>query len=269
MNIINQHKRKMVFCHIFLLITSLVFSSNVAGKISGKQIMQKAYDRNDGDNSKTISEMILQDAKGHKRIRKVTGYTKDFGTRIKTLTRFTSPADIAGTGFLNWDNQDKADDQFLYLPAMKRVRRIVSTQKHNRFVNTDMTYEDMERREVNRDHHQFLGTVKSKQHKNITLYVVKSTSKKGVDSQYGYIKCWVAKELDYLVLKIHFYNKKGKHIKTMNVSSLKKVDNIWTAMKISLVDYRRKHKTIVSIKQIEYNRGIPNSYFTKNALKSY
>jgi hypothetical protein len=258
--------------HISLLLISL-YSFITAGFVfvpanafclpTGAEIMERVYNRDDGDDSKAVYDMVLEDKGGDRRVRKMIVYTKDYGKLVKSVTRFTSPADIAGTGFLNWDNSKGEDDQFLYLPALKRVRRVVSTQKHLRFVNTDFTNEDMERREVERDEHHLIG---AGEYNTLKCYVIKS--KKHTRSQYGYFKSWIAEDLD-LAVKVEFYDKKLRHIKTFEAQALKKIDNIWTISQSIMVDHRRKHKTMMTLKNITYNGGLPDNYFTKNFLRSH
>ncbi|MBW2742169.1 MAG: outer membrane lipoprotein-sorting protein, partial [Deltaproteobacteria bacterium] len=122
--------------------------------MSGKELAQKVYDRENGDDSTAHMIMKLINKRGHERIRDFTSYSKDYSPLIKQLIRFTSPADIEGTGFLSIEKSEGETDQFLYLPSLRRTRRIVSSQKSNRFVNSDFTYEDMERRPVEDSEHK-------------------------------------------------------------------------------------------------------------------
>jgi len=227
--------------------------------------MSRVYDRDDGSDSEATYEMVLEDRNGNQRTRGMTLYRKDFGEKKKSVTRFTSPADIAGTAFLNWDNIGTSDDQFLYLPALKRVRRVVSTQKHLRFVNTDFTHEDMERREVDLDDHLLLGT---EELSGQTCHVIKSTPLEEETSQYGYYKSWIAKDLD-MPVKVEFYDRKLRHAKTFEVHSVKKINDIWTVQKSTMTDHERKHRTTLVLKSIRYNGNLPDSYFTKAFLQSY
>jgi hypothetical protein len=250
---------------MFILPVSCFMPVHAYCAPTGTEIMQRVFDRYDGEDSEAVYEMILEDKGGDRRIRKMLMYRKDFEDLEKRLTRFTSPADIAGTGFLNWDNSDTEDDQFLYLPALKRVRRIVSSQKHLRFVNTDFTNEDMERREVARDDHDLLGT---EEYNGLRCFVVKSTPREKDSSQYGYVRSWVVEDLD-IAVKMEFFDKKLNHKKTFEVMSLKKIDTIWTVVKYSMIDHDRMHRTTLELKSIRYNVGIPDSYFTKHFLQSY
>ncbi len=233
---------------------------------TGAAIAQHAYDRDDGKTFQAQGTMTLVDRHGKEKTRTYTSYSKDYGQRIKTLIRFSAPADIAGTSFLSWDNEG-TDDQFIYLPALKRVRRIVTTQKDGQFVNSDITYEDMERREVNLDRHELLSTVSFKGHP--VVYILKSTPKKPQDSQYRYRKSWLAKDLDYLALKGEFYDKHGKLVKTFEANRIEKINGIWTVMKMTFHDLKRHHQTVVSLSKVSYNKPLANAYFTKTALESY
>ncbi|MFC1657377.1 outer membrane lipoprotein-sorting protein [Candidatus Moduliflexota bacterium] len=231
----------------------------------GTEIIQKVYDRYEGDDSEATYMMTLENEGGDRRIREMTIFRKDFGDLEKRLIRFSSPAEIAGTGFLNWDNIGKGDDQFLYLPALKRVRRVVSTQKHLRFVNTDFTNEDMERREVELDDHELLD---SEDYRGLKCHIIRSTPRESTNSQYGHTMSWVAKDID-LPVKVEYYDRKGNHVKTYEAQALKKIDGIWTGTKTVMTDNERKHRTTLELKSIQYNKGLPDNYFTKAFLSSY
>ncbi len=229
-------------------------------------IAQHAYDRDDGKTFQAQGVMTLIDRRGKEKTRTYISYSKDYGPRTKTLIRFNAPADIAGTSFLSWDNEG-TDDQFIYLPALKRVRRIVTSQKDGQFVNSDITYEDMERREVNLDRHVLLGTTSLKGYK--TVYILKSTPKKPADSQYRFRKSWIAKDLDYLPIKGEFYGKHGKLVKTFEATKIEKINGIWTVTAMTFHDLKRRHRTMVKLDKVRYNKPISNAYFTKTALESY
>lgn len=260
-------QEKLNFPIVMALLTLLMLPKPaISANLTGEMVAAKSFNRDDGRTMQGQGMMTLVDSKGKKKILKFLMYSKDFGQRTKTLTRFTAPSDIAGTSFLNWDN-DGADDQFLYLPALKRVRRIVSTQKDGQFVNSDITYEDLERREVNLDSHQLLQTVSNKKYK--IIYVLKSVPKDPKKSQYSYRKSWVVKELDYLPIRGEFYDKRKKMVKTFEAKNIQKIDGVWTVTKSLFYDLKRKHQTLLVMDELKYNRPISNAYFTKTALESY
>ena len=232
-------------------------------ELTGKELAQLVYDRDIGDDSCAHSVMGLISRRGKKRIRHFITYRKDDGKLLKQLIRFTSPADIEGTGFLSFEREDEATEQFLYLPALRRTRRIVSSQKDHRFVNTDFTYEDMERRRVE-DYAHIISGEEKKQGRDCRI--LESRPKAKAQSQYSLIKSWVAKEI-YVPLFVEYYSKKGKLIKQYSVAKLEKIQGIWTEIEVVMIDLNREHRTLIKVKDIKYNSNLPDDTFTRRNLE--
>jgi len=251
------------FFLFFCLILSICVSAAAAAELTGRDIAQKVYNRDDGKDSYAKIKMLLIDKRGRKRLRTLITAVKEYGEVSKSFTRFYSPADIEGTAFLTWENPDGDDDQFLYLPALRRVRRIVSNQKKNRFVNTNFTYEDLQSRKVDQDTHRLL---KTETHEGHTCWVVESIPTDPENSQYGKRVSWIAQEV-YIPLKIDFYDKRGRLAKRQINRNLKKIDRIWTVFDTEMQDMKRKSRTLMRIDEIRYNRGIPDRVFTREYLK--
>ncbi|MDY7039219.1 MAG: outer membrane lipoprotein-sorting protein, partial [Thermodesulfobacteriota bacterium] len=248
----------------FLSACFLLAGAQSSLAMDGLTLARKVYERDDGRDSYAEIRMLLIDKRGKRRIRSMISATKDFGKLSKSLIRFTSPADIKNTVFLTWENEDRDDDQFLYLPALRRVRRIVSKQKTNRFVNTDYTYEDMQKRKVEKDNHKLL---RSESFKKYDCWVLESIPKKAGASQYGKRISWVIKDI-FVTVKTNFYDKKDKLIKGFVIHDLKKIDGIYTILESEMRDFKRKHRTFMKTDAIRYNRGIPDKVFTRRYLKS-
>jgi len=248
--------RKRLVLIFFLLFPSFVWA------ITGLEIAQKVYTRNDGKDFYAEIEMILIDKHGKQRVREMIIAEKDYGILRKVFIRFTSPADIKNTSFLSWENRNREDDQFLYLPALRRVRRIVSSKKDNSFVNSDFTYEDMERRKPEKDEHTLL---RDEKYNDWDCWVVESIPKKGTRSQYGKIISWVAKDI-YLPIRMDLYDKKEKLIKQLIVHEIKQIQGIWTAVDTEMVNLKEKHHTRLIIKSVKYNVGLSDEMFTKRYM---
>ncbi len=142
-----------------LLIALLAIGSAQAAGLSGRDIMQKVKNRPDGDTRYATVEMTLIQRSGHKRIRKLVSWAMDVRKDTKKIMFFTYPGDVKGTGFLTWDydNPRKVDDKWLYLPAMKKTRRISGkSSKTDYFMGSDFTYNDMSMRNVDEEKHQLL-----------------------------------------------------------------------------------------------------------------
>jgi outer membrane lipoprotein-sorting protein len=227
--------------------------------MNGQTLAQQVYDRDDGRDSYATVRMLLLDKRGNKRFRTLISATKEYGNTEKSFIRFTSPADIEGTSFLTWENEDRENDQFLYLPALNRVRRIVSTQKSSRFVNTDYTYEDMERRRPDMNTHTILREEVKNGH---GCWVLESVPKDPKTSQYAKIISWIAKE-QLLPVRTEYYNIRGKLLKEFTASKIEQVDGIWAITESEMYDLKKKHHTYMKTLEIAFNKDIPDRVFTQ------
>ena len=232
--------------------------------MDGKTLAEKVLNRDDGKDSYAMVRMLLVDKRGNKRLRKLISATKDFGDVSKSFMRFTEPASIEGTAFLIWENEDRDDDQFLYLPALRRVRRIVSNQKDSRFVNTDYTYEDMQTRKVEKDSHKIL---RSETVQGYDCWILESTPKDPGSSQYGKWVSWVSKDL-FLPVKTEYYDQRGRLEKILFANDIQMVNGIATVMDSEMRNLQRKHRTFMKTDTIKYNTNIPDRIFTRRYLEN-
>ena len=124
---------------------SILSTSLLADDAKARAIMTKVDARDDGSSLEQNLLMVLVNKKGKKRVRDMKSYTKDFGKDEKKVMFFKSPADVKNTGFLtfDYDKANKDDDQWLYLPALKKVKRIPSSDKSSSFMGSDFSYYDM------------------------------------------------------------------------------------------------------------------------------
>ena len=261
----NPHINEKTIMRQVLILLCIFFLATPplqGAELDGLQIAQKVYDRDDGNDSFAKVKMLLIDKNDRKRLRTLITASKDYGSVSKSFTRFYTPADIDGTAFLTWENNDGDDDQFLYLPALRRVRRVVSNQKKNRFVNTDFTYEDLQRRKVDQDTHRIM---KTEMVDDRLCWVLEIIPVDDTNSQYGRRVSWVAQDL-YIPLKVEFYDKRGRLVKRLLNRNLKKVDGIWTVFDAEMQDLKKKSRTLMRISEIKYNRGIPDRVFTKEYM---
>lgn len=242
----------------------LVLKTAFANSLSGEEIMIKVFNRNDGEDAYFKMEMVLIDKKGNQRKRQLEVFEKDYGEYNKTFLEFSEPADIAGTSFLSWENEGKDDTQYLYLPALGRGRRIVSSQKNLRFVNTDFTYEDMQRRRPEDDKHSFL---REEHYNGYDCYVVESIPREKT-SQYAKRINWVDKE-SFVILRTEFYGKKEKPIKEFVVKQLAKRQGIWTPLETVMKNLKQKHTTVMKVLEVKYNQGLKDEFFTLRHLERH
>lgn len=259
---------------LFLIGALLVFpilSSSFAlcaepssGTLTAPDIVQKAQDKQFPQNSVSDLTMVLINKRGQERVRKLLTKRKDYGDQeAKSVAYFLSPSDVKGTAFLVWENKDKANDVFLYLPALKKIRRIASEQKHQSFMGSDFSYADMENRNVDDSDHRMLpeGDLDGR-----SCWVIESVPKPDSDSEYGKLITWVHKE-DFVPYKVDFYDKKGRLYKVMRVLRAGPVGKKILPLHFSMEDVQKNHKTEITLNKIEIDQEISDEEFTHRAIQ--
>jgi len=232
---------------------------------SGQELAQLVHDRYVGDDSVSRQTMELVPTVGQTRVRQLNiSFLEKNGAR-STLLRFISPADIQGTGFLAVEDGQGETAQFLYLPALNRTRRIVAGQKSRSFVNTDFTYEDIERRPVDDSEHIIAG---DESLNNVRCWVLESRPKTGTTSQYTMVRTWVAQDM-LLPLRVDFFAGGETPIKRYAVLQLENIQNIWTEIRVVMEDLSSGHKTTLETTNIQYNTGLSDTVFTQQALERW
>jgi hypothetical protein len=249
---------------LLALVASLI-PNTLHAQPSGRDVAQLVHDRYVGDDVYSRQVMKLIPAQGQKRVRELTIHGADRDGLRKTLIRFTSPADINGTGFLSIEDGQGNTEQFLYLPALDRTRRIVAGQKARSFANTDFTYEDMERQPVDDSEHVIVG---EETLDGVLCWILESRPKPGTESQYSLVRGWVAQDM-HIPLRVDFFVGGNEPVKRYSVLKLENVQDIWTETKVSMKDLQSGHQTILETKEIRYNTGIPDSTFTTQALETW
>ena len=209
--------------------------------------------------------MVLVGKNGQKRTRTFKNLRMVKDDLETQLIRFTSPADIDGTAFLTVEKPGWETDQFLYLPALRRTRRIVSSQKSSRFVNSDFTYEDMERHRVDDYDYTITGSTTTS---GVDCYILETTPKPETVSQYARTIGHIAKAALVPLYAEHF-DAKGTKIKHYKVMNLEKIQGIWTESTVMMEDIIKNHQTYIKIQSIEYNTDIDPSRFSSQTLEEY
>ncbi len=248
---------------IFAVLLLLVSIAN-AQKLTGLEVMQKVYNRPTGNDMEATLTMTLINAQGDKRIRVIKQFIRDFGNVEKKIMFFVSPADVKNTSFMNWsyDEEGKDDDQWIYLPALKKIKRISSDSKGDYFMGSDFTYDDLGDRKPTEDTHKILRMEKVN---GLDCYVVESTPK---DEDYMYSKTitWVVKDRWYGVKK-EFYDEDGDLLKILKLNKAEKIKGYWIIADVEMNNVQKNHKTHMQLSNIKINTGIPASKFTQRMMK--
>lgn len=243
--------------------------------MTARAVMEQVDARDDGDRSIADMTMLLIDRQGRQRSRAIRSFSLDKGKDIHTLMFFLTPADVAGTGFLtyDYDQADSDDDQWLYLPALKKTKRIATSDKSGSFMGSDFTYADMTRRRLDDYTYTF-----NKEQDETTVYdqktwVIDSTPRTPrVIKETGYNRSilFVRQDNFMVVRAIHFVED-GGDLKYFDVKKMEKVDGIWTNLEMHMT--RKKggntiHQTVLTLDNVRYNQEAVNEgLFTIRTLE--
>lgn len=179
----------------------------------------------------------------------------------KSVTRFSAPADIAGVGFLQIMRDDADDDRFLYLPDLKKSRRIAGALRNNSFMGTDFSFADLDMRDLRESKATLDGTEKIGKFDYYKLDVAPTRS----DTQYSRFVMWVRTD-NFLVFKWEMYDKSKVLMKTYQASEMKRVDGHWYASKGRIENHREKHTTDMFLDNMKATK-VADSEFTVNKLE--
>lgn len=232
--------------------------------LDGKEIAVKVHDVSESKTTHSAIAMKLVDKNGKVDSRMIEEFGMKNGDLSSTVMVFKSPASVKNTRFLKKENDGSADDKWIYLPALKRVRRVASSDGSKSFMGTDFTYDDMETRDVERDIHTLL---KEESIDGNECYVVKGQAKDKNDSQYSYRVSWIRKD-NFVPIKVELYDKSEALLKVMVVKKLDNIDGYWTPLEVEMENIQSGHKTVLSIKKIEFDKGVNPKVFSQNFLSS-
>jgi hypothetical protein len=234
-----------------------------AQALSGYDVMKLVDEQYAGDTAQYKLTMSLVSGRGARRVREVLFYFKDFGDSDKSLMVFNSPRDVAGTGYLSFSyDDDRDDDIWLYLPAMKRVRRISGSGKNDSFMGTDFTYEDMGSRSLDKDEFSLQG---EEGVDGEVCWVVEARAKDRREP-YGRRVIWVRKD-SFLIAAVDYYDRQDRLLKTLRVSGIGQIDGIWTARKMEMTNELDNHSTVIELSDIRFNLPLDDSLFAAAGLE--
>ena len=234
-----------------------------------RAIMERVDARDDGDNQTSDMQMILVDKSGKKRVRKIATFRKDKGDDTYRLMFFKQPADVKDTAFLtyDYDDSDKDDDQWLYLPALRKTKRIATSDKSGSFMGSDLNYSDMTSRDLEDYDFSFYEKGKESEVRGKKVWVIWSIPRsKDVIDETGYKKSllFVRPDIDMVVRAINWV-KDGGYLKYLDMRKLEEIDGVWVATDTLVTKKKGKttvHKTILTLDNIKFNQDLDFDLFT-------
>lgn len=258
--------------HLLLIVTLITAPAALAEETvdsaataKGTEIALEADRRASGyvDSEESFT-MVLRDSKGRERLRTMRMRTferSDDGDWY--LTIFDEPADVKGTALLTYSHGVEPDDQWIYLPALKRVKRISSKNRSGPFMGSEFAFEDMSAFELEKYQYRYLRDGPCGE---LTCFVSEWVPAYA-HSGYSRMEIWHDQE-EYRVWKIEFFDRKNKHLKTLELGDFKLYDGrFWRPMHWQMSNHKTGKTTLLNYNGIELGVGLTERDFDQNALK--
>jgi outer membrane lipoprotein-sorting protein len=253
--------------HFRWLAVLLIVSFSVqAGSAEdrGLEIASEADRRDTGFNdSKASMKMLLSNSQGDKSTRDIRVRTLEQpGDGDKSLTIFDSPADVRGTAFLSFTHKSGPDDQWLYLPALKRVKRISSRNKSGPFMGSEFAYEDISSQELEKYEYKYL---REESCGELQCFVIERYP---VDRFSGYTRqvVWLD-TAEYRPQQIVYYDRKDAKLKTLTFSDYQQyLDKYWRAHSMYMQNHQTGKSTLLTWSDYAFQTGLSERDFNRNNL---
>ena len=249
---------------VALLIILLCLPSSLFAQTSytAQEVIDNVYNRPAPEDQQGKLFMTLENSRGDQRVRTIEQYIKEDTDETKKIMFFTAPADIRGTSFMSfsYDSSDN-DDQWIYLPALKKVKRISSGSSSDYFMGSDFTYDDMGERLPSEDTHSVLG---DEIINGVHCLIIESIPLDS-DTMYSRTITWVSDEY-WIGMKKEFYDEDEDLLKTLTVSEFQQIDGYWMITESEMYNVQKEHKTLIELKDTVLDSGIKDTIFSTRTM---
>ncbi len=242
-----------------------------ADSARGLEIATKIAERNEGDLAKRTIQMTLTDRRGGEKQRMALVLKKSSPQARLTRITYLEPKALRNTTFLSHDSQtaERPDERWLFIPAVRKVRRIPASDRGDYFLGTDFTYEDMQsdlKFDVADYHFEYVGSNEIDQQVIHEISGAPRNEQIARELGYGAFNARVD-ETTWLPLRIEFFDLESQPLKTIEVRDFEQIDGIWTATEISAVHHQNEHRTLFTYLGVEYPDTLPEQSFDPNSLQ--
>ena len=269
---IKKYSNTINFIIFTMLFSGGFYPAEKVFALTGREIMEKVNARDEGDRSKGEMEMILIDKKGGKRIRKLKTFGGKKDKDNLSLMFFLSPADVKNTGFLTYDYNEsgKDDDQWLYLPALRKTKRIAAGDKSGSFMGSDLNYSDMTTPDLDLYDYTLMKETEVRGNKVWQIKAVPKHKDEAEKSGYSKSVIFIRQDNYVMIRAVRWVHKKRRN-KYIDVKKLEMIDGIWVSTEMHVTTKTGKktlHKTILIENNIRFNQDEVNAdLFTVRRLE--
>lgn len=250
-----------------LILTAIALAAVITVKAQdASEIADKSSKNIEFESSEMVSTLKIYDDKGNVRVRQVTAATKKFGQVTKTIMKFLAPADVKGTAILIYDHENKDDDMWLYLPSLRKTRRIVSNDKGKSFMGSEFSNADMSKPNHTDFDYKIAGNTR---YSDKACWQIEATAKSDeMVAKYGYKKkIMTIDKSTFLPYKTDLYDVSGSLIKSMTMQDYRKQSTgKYFAFKMSMLNHINKRHSEIIIDTFQLGSKLTENDFSVNAM---
>ena len=261
---LNLSRKLNAFALATMFACAPLYTHAQTAEEKGLAIAEEVALRDEGFGDSTAAMvMTLRDKYGNERPRYMRNRTMEVSDDgDKSIIVFDNPGDVKGTAFLSFTHKVGSDDQWLFLPRLKKTKRISSSNKAGSFMNSEFAFEDIASQEVEKYTYKYL---RDDELDGVKTFVVESDP---VDPKSGYSKLetWVDAER-YIPLKVNYYDRGSKLKKTLQITDYNQyLEKFWRADTWTMVNHQTGKSTVLKFAEYQFKNGFTDKDFNKNSL---
>lgn len=244
-------------------------------ELDGREVMERNDAQRRTDDERMELTMRLINARGKERTRELVRITAtgDHGLE-KSLLRFLAPADVEGTALLTIEQADRDDDRWLYLPALRRVRRISARDRSDAFMGSDFAYEDLDTEQLDRQQYRLRGVepcAEGEEGDDAECWLVEARPlDQEASRETGYSRRLLRVRRDNaVVVRVQYFDHHGELLKVFEAREIEPVGDtgIFRARQMTMANVQTGHRTVIELDRIRMNEGVDAELFTRRYLE--
>lgn len=261
MNLKNKNMKTSIILSLFVFLSVAAFSQ------SAVEISKKSTNTIDIGDMEMTSTIYIRDARSNVRERKIVTASKTFGDASKMLIKFIAPADVMGTSLLVYDYENKADNMWIYMPALRKVRRIVSSEKGKSFMGSEFTNADMSMPNMSDFDYKIIGSEKIDTKDCWKIESKCKTAAIEAENGFSYRISFIDKS-NYLCYRVEYYSSKNSLQRVQTISKYKKQSNgKYFAYQMLMANKVNKRESEMIIEQFQVGSKMTEADFSPTALE--
>ena len=253
-----------------ILLTFASAHASEGEKPDGAELARQSDQAQRSDSEHNVMTMTLENSRGQQRVRTIEGYSKELDDNEEhRFVKFLKPSDVKDTTLLTYDYREDDDDIWLYLPALKKVKRILSSNKTDYFMGSDFSYWDMENLDLANWEYRVTGEETLEE---VDCWILEATplnEDERKESGYDKTVSWIGKT-DMLPRRVDYHDTKGRHAKRLTTADIRPTsadDPRPRAHRLTMENYITKHKTVLVMDTLELDVTVDEEIFSQRNMR--